>query len=207
MERREVRLDVEELRDDALHQRAVEVPVRVGVLEVDPVQMAPQAVQPAELRVVLGLSLPGFCLQVGIALGIEAESLQLLLLVHNSILHRRPLLGQALVLLLAPIQDLLRTRDSLLEAGNGHRFCLFFSLHLLQPRLGGQELLAHGPTLPGVGRWGFGHTCRQGLHGPLCPLDLLLGGLIFLGKLLVLALLFLVDPLLLRELLPQIAHA
>mmetsp|Transcript_84460 Transcript_84460/g.247698 ORF Transcript_84460/g.247698 Transcript_84460/m.247698 type:complete len:290 (-) Transcript_84460:1051-1920(-) len=198
-------VDVEELGHDTLHGTAVEAPVGIGVVEIHSTEVCPQGVQALLELVVRGLALPGSLDELLVGLGVELQLLELRTLLVDEVLGDGLLLEQPLAVLLALRQGLLHRADALLQARDAHGLLLLLGLHLGEPRLRGQKLLAEGPALAlSFGRRLCGHAGGQGLHRPLCLLDILLHLVLLLGQGVELALLLLIDLLLLLHLLCQL---
>mmetsp|Transcript_84461 Transcript_84461/g.247708 ORF Transcript_84461/g.247708 Transcript_84461/m.247708 type:complete len:290 (-) Transcript_84461:1051-1920(-) len=205
VERGVVGIDVEELGHDALDLAAVEAPVGVREVEVQVAEVGAERVHALLRLVERGLALPRRLDQLLVALRVELQFLQLLPLLVDEVFCDGLFLRQPLTLLLALRQGLLRTADPLLQARDAHGLLLLLGLHLGEPRLRGQKLLAEGPALAlSFGRRLCGHAGGQGLHRPLCLLDILLHLVLLLGQGVELALLLLIDLLLLLHLLCQL---
>mmetsp|Transcript_125776 Transcript_125776/g.305550 ORF Transcript_125776/g.305550 Transcript_125776/m.305550 type:complete len:412 (+) Transcript_125776:2038-3273(+) len=191
-------VDVEELGHDTLHGTAVEAPVGIGVVEIHSTEVCPQGVQALLELVVRGLALPGSLDELLVGLGVELQLLELRTLLVDEVLGDGLLLEQPLAVLLALRQGLLHRADALLQARDAHGLLLLVGLHLREPRLRRQELLAQGLALAlALGRGLRRHAGGERLHGPLGLLDVLLDLVLLLSQLIELGL-FLLEGLLLR---------
>mmetsp|Transcript_65002 Transcript_65002/g.164753 ORF Transcript_65002/g.164753 Transcript_65002/m.164753 type:complete len:740 (+) Transcript_65002:1548-3767(+) len=203
----EVGLDVEELRDDALHLGPVEAPVRVRVVEIDSTQLCPELVQALLRGVPTRLALPSGGDERLIALRIELLLAQNGLLLGDLSLGRGLLLGQPLAVLFALGQHLLGSGDLLLQAADGHALFLLVRIELPEPRLRLQKLLAHGLALAlALALLLRGDAGNHGLHGPLRLLDVLAGDGLLRGEGIPLLLLLLGDLLLGLHVLEELSH-
>mmetsp|Transcript_1380 Transcript_1380/g.3744 ORF Transcript_1380/g.3744 Transcript_1380/m.3744 type:complete len:772 (+) Transcript_1380:457-2772(+) len=142
-----VRADVEELGHNALHGPAVKALVGIRIVEVEATEVRAERVQTLLQPVQGDLALPSCLDQLLVALRVELHFLDLLPLLIDDLLRSSLLLKEALAVLLALRQGLLGGSDALPQARDAHRLLLLLGLHLRQPRLRTQELLAQGLPL------------------------------------------------------------
>mmetsp|Transcript_10766 Transcript_10766/g.22781 ORF Transcript_10766/g.22781 Transcript_10766/m.22781 type:complete len:236 (+) Transcript_10766:1976-2683(+) len=130
VEAREVRLNVEELGNDALHRLPVEPPVRIRVVEVNASEVRPELVELLLGTVGSHLRLLRLRKKLRVTLRVELQLLQLRPLLSDQALSGSLVLQRPLSIRLVLRENLLGVADALLEVRNGHRLLLLIGLHL-----------------------------------------------------------------------------